>query len=76
MINNGGIRFLLLNKGQNFSGKTKLPLKYTHDLLKLKFQTWDSDEILLPEDLTCFIWRESEITQKLHNRARCLLTFA
>ena len=39
MINNGGIRFLLLNKGQNFSGKTKLPLKYTHDLLKLKLQT-------------------------------------
>ena len=39
MINNGGIRFLLLNKGQNFSDKTKLPLKYTHDLLKLKLQT-------------------------------------
>ena len=39
MINNVGIRFLLLNKGQNFSSKTKFPLKYTHDLLKLKLQT-------------------------------------
>ena len=41
MINDGGIRFLLLNKGHNFSSKTKFPLKYTHDLLKLKLQTWD-----------------------------------
>ena len=47
MINNVGIRFLLLDKGQNFSSKTKFPLKYTHDLLKLKLQTWDGDEILL-----------------------------
>ena len=64
MINNGGIRFLLLNKGQNFSGKTKLPLKYTHDLLKLKLQTWDSDKILLPEDLTFFIWRQVKVHKK------------
>ena len=47
MIDDGGIRFLLLNKGHNFSSKTKFPLKYTHDLLKLKLQTWDGDEILL-----------------------------
>ena len=64
MINNVGIRFLLLDKGQNFSSKTKFPLKYTHDLLKLKLQTWDGDEILLPEDSTCSIWRQSESTQQ------------
>ena len=68
MIIDEGIRFILWDKGQNYSKENKVHLKYLQNLPKLKLQTRDGDETPLLEDSTFSLWRHSESKQNLHNR--------